>query len=136
MFNINTGQLKMQVFDQYFVNGIARVSNKEIAVGNFKGEILIIDVIEMKIVRRMGSHKNFVWRVKVDMISSSKQLDADLIASASFDKTVKIWEWKSGSLVSSLEGHTEIVRSLELLTESYLLVSGSDDRSLKIWRLV
>ena len=45
-------------------------------------------------------------------------MDADLIATASFDKTVKIWEWKSGSLVSSLEGHTEIVRALEILEES------------------
>lgn len=63
-------------------------------------------------------------------------LDSELIASASFDKTVKIWEWKSGSLVASLEGHTEIVRALDLLEENYLLVSGSDDRSLKIWRLI
>lgn len=47
------------------MNGIARVSNKEIAVGNFKGEIIIINVQESKIIRRMGSHKNFVWRVKV-----------------------------------------------------------------------
>ena len=55
---------KYKIFDSHFVNGIARVSAKEIAVGNFKGEILIINVIDQKITRRMGSHKNFVWRVK------------------------------------------------------------------------
>ena len=55
----------MQVYDTSFVNGLARVSNQEIAVGNFKGEILIINIAEAKITRRMGSHKNFVWRVKV-----------------------------------------------------------------------
>ena len=65
MLNINTGQLKMQVFDSCFVNGLARVSKTEIAVGNFKGEIVIINVPESKITRRMGSHKNFVWRIKV-----------------------------------------------------------------------
>lgn len=85
----------------------------------------------------MGSHKNFVWRVKVlNHQYNHQQLDSELIASASFDKTVKIWEWKSGSLVASLEGHTEIVRTLELLEENHLLVSGSDDRSLKIWKLI
>jgi len=76
----------------------------------------------------MGSHKNFVWRVKA--------LDTDLIATASFDKTVKIWEWKSGSLVSSLEGHTEIIRALEIIEDNYFLISASDDKSLKIWRLI
>lgn len=59
-----------------------------------------------------------------------------MIATASFDKTIKIWEWKSGSLVSSLEGHLDIVRSLEILDENALLVSSSDDKSIKIWRLV
>ena len=55
----------MQVFDSCFVNGLARVSKTEMAVGNFKGEIVIINVQESKITRRMGSHKNFVWRIKV-----------------------------------------------------------------------
>ena len=59
-----------------------------------------------------------------------------MIASASFDKTIKIWEWKSGSLVASLEGHTDIVRSLELLEESGLLISTSDDKSIKGWKLI
>ncbi len=87
----------------------------------------------------MGSHKNFVWRIKVlneNIINIFQTIDADLIATASFDKTVKIWEWKSGSLVASLEGHTEIVRSLEIIEEHFFLISASDDRTIKIWKLV
>ncbi|CAD8053227.1 unnamed protein product [Paramecium primaurelia] len=128
LLNIQTGEMKMQLFDSCFVNGIARVSQNEIAVGNFKGEILIINVTEQKIVRRMGSHKSFLWRIKV--------IDKDLIASASFDKTIKIWEWQSGQLVASLEGHTDIVRSIELIEEIGFLVSTSDDKSIKVWRLI
>lgn len=41
----------------------------------------------------MGSHKSFVWRIKVIILKIFKMIDKDLIASASFDKTIKIWEW-------------------------------------------
>ncbi len=56
------------------------------------------------------------------------------MASASWDKTIKIWNITSnnGTLIRSLNGHTSQVKCLILLPTG-LLASGSDDKTIKIW---
>ena len=58
-----------------------------------------------------------------------------LLASGSFDNTIKIWDsndsntWKC---IQTLEGHTNYVYSVAWNTQGRL-ASGSDDRRIKIW---
>lgn len=53
------------------------------------------------------------------------------IASASFDKSIKIWDGKNGKYVGSLRGHVQSVYSIAWSADSRLLVSGSADSTLK-----
>jgi WD40 repeat protein len=59
-------------------------------------------------------------------------LDGKTIASASDDKTVKLWE-ASGNLLATLEGHTGPVRSVAWSPDGKTVASGSDDRIVKLW---
>ena len=43
------------------------------------------------------------------------------LATASADKTIKIWNIQSGSLIRTLNGHTAAVWSLELLSNGDLV---------------
>jgi WD40 repeat protein len=57
-------------------------------------------------------------------------------ASASADKTVRVWDAASGKCLKVLEGHTDIVRSVAYVDIPYpptRLVSGSDDGTLRVW---
>ncbi len=54
------------------------------------------------------------------------------LASASEDKTIKIWNLKNYSLVRTLVGHSAGVWSLCVLSND-LLASGSNDKTIKIW---
>ncbi|XP_006640993.1 notchless protein homolog 1 [Lepisosteus oculatus] len=59
--------------------------------------------------------------------------DTRLIASASFDKSIKIWDGKTGKYLQSLRGHVSAVYQISWSADSRLLVSGSSDSTLKVW---
>jgi len=54
-----------------------------------------------------------------------------LLASGSQDKTIKIWDLKTGKNVMTLRGHEKGVWCLNFFTDS-LLVSGSYDGTIKV----
>ncbi|TRZ03490.1 hypothetical protein DNTS_000505 [Danionella cerebrum] len=59
--------------------------------------------------------------------------DTRLIASASFDKSIKIWDGKTGKYLTSLRGHVGPVYQVAWSADSRLMVSGSSDSTLKVW---
>uniref|UniRef100_A0A087YJQ8 Notchless protein homolog 1 n=1 Tax=Poecilia formosa TaxID=48698 RepID=A0A087YJQ8_POEFO len=56
-----------------------------------------------------------------------------LLASASFDKSIKIWDGRTGKYLMSLRGHVGSVYQVAWSADSRLLVSGSSDSTLKVW---
>jgi hypothetical protein len=59
--------------------------------------------------------------------------DGRLLASGSDDRTIKLWEVASGSLVRTLSGHTSYVTSVAFSPDGRLLASGSNDETIKLW---
>ncbi|EFN51765.1 hypothetical protein CHLNCDRAFT_56362 [Chlorella variabilis] len=59
--------------------------------------------------------------------------DGRWIASASFDKSVKLWDGVSGTFIATFRGHVGPVYQVAWSADSRLLVSGSKDSTLKLW---
>ena len=59
--------------------------------------------------------------------------DSTRIASASDDRTVKIWDASSGKHLQTLEGHSDHVWSVAFSHDSTRIASASADRTVKIW---
>ncbi|WFD30260.1 ribosome assembly [Malassezia sp. CBS 17886] len=61
--------------------------------------------------------------------------DGRLIASASFDNSVKLWDGRTGRFIANLRGHVASVYRIAWSGDSRMLVSASKDSTLKLWNL-
>jgi WD40 repeat protein len=59
--------------------------------------------------------------------------DGQLLASASHDKTVRVWEMATGACRSVLEGHTDSVSAVVFSADGQLLASASLDETVRVW---
>jgi WD40 repeat protein/transcriptional regulator with XRE-family HTH domain/energy-coupling factor transporter ATP-binding protein EcfA2 len=74
-------------------------------------------------------HDSSVWSVTFSP-------DGARIATASQDKTAKIWGAKTGQLLLTLKGHTDSVNSVIYSPDGKLIATASDDHTAKIWDAV
>jgi WD40 repeat protein len=69
-----------------------------------------------------------------DFVKVLLYLNTSHIASASLDKTIKIWNYENGALLQTLTSHSDQIYSLALFNGG-TLASVSSDRTLKILNL-
>jgi WD40 repeat protein len=61
--------------------------------------------------------------------------DGRYALSASWDKTLKLWEVASGRCLRTFEGHADWVKSVCLSADGQYALSGSADKTLKLWEV-
>ncbi|EPS38319.1 hypothetical protein H072_7926 [Dactylellina haptotyla CBS 200.50] len=59
------------------------------------------------------------------------QFDDAIVATGSYDRTIKIWDLETTAEIRTLRGHTNCVRALQF--DETKLISGSMDNTLKVW---
>lgn len=68
-----------------------------------------------------------------DVYFVAESPDGMMIASASKDRTVRLWNSNTGELIRVLSGHTSEVNCLSFSPDGRTLASASDDRTVRIW---
>ncbi len=59
--------------------------------------------------------------------------DAKLLATASYDRDVLIWDVSSAKIVQTMAGHNDAVYGLSFSPSGKLLATASGDRTVKLW---
>lgn len=78
------------------------------------------------LLKSLTGHTNSVY----SMAFSS---DGHLLASGSFDQTIKLWNVQTRQLLHTLQGHTSNVYGVAFSPDGRLLASGSGDKTIKLW---
>ncbi|KAK4081539.1 uncharacterized protein Triagg1_2280 [Trichoderma aggressivum f. europaeum] len=59
--------------------------------------------------------------------------NSSLIASASKDKTIRLWNVNTGECIEEFKGHSESVKSVVFSHDSLSVLSGSQDTTVRLW---
>jgi WD40 repeat protein len=77
-------------------------------------------------MRSLAGHAEYVTSVAVAP-------DSVTLASASYDKTIRLWNAADGKTVRVLKGHTSWVNSVAFSPDGRRLLSASYDRTARLW---
>ena len=107
------------------VNGVAWSKSGEILASC--GDDKTIRLWQGEEVKVLRGHANPVYAVRWSV--------NDVLASSSFDNTVRLWDPQSGECVYVLSGHTMPIYALSFFPDGAIVASGSMDQTIKFWRV-
>uniref|UniRef100_A0A1A9WBB6 Uncharacterized protein n=1 Tax=Glossina brevipalpis TaxID=37001 RepID=A0A1A9WBB6_9MUSC len=123
----------LELHFQGHVEGITQIrfnsEGNKIASSSLDSTVIIWDLKEtsrcLSYTAQLGRVYGLSWSPK-----------SNLLASCSHNRKVKIWEPKShGGITEEFLAHSKPVRSVDFHPAGTMIITASDDKSLKLWRV-
>jgi len=77
-------------------------------------------------IQILADHESRVWSIAFSP-------DGETLVSGSEDKTIRLWNARTGECQQTLQGHTNWVKSIAISSDGRLVASGSFDQTVKLW---
>lgn len=126
--------LKSSVFNDT-MSGLVSVGfshdGRYFATGAINGEVRLWQTDEIKLLSIWKGYKGHTASGQGFAFSRNNKI----LASASNDYTIKLWNIDSGECFPTLNKHTDKVYSVAFNANDTTLASASEDRSIKIWNV-
>lgn len=93
-----------------------------------RNDINVLDTISQKRSFRLSGHSDAVmW--------AGTSPDNHIIASSSWDRTVKLWDASTGALLRSLTGGTNQSWAAAFSPDGKVIAAGSGDKNVRLWKV-
>lgn len=128
LYNVSSGILFKTLSGH--TNGICYLeilNSQYLASGGYDFKVIIWDLSAYTLKFNLAGHTNYVYSLKL--------LSNNLLASTGFDRTIRIWNWNTGSLIKTINAHSNRIWYALNLLDANILVSGSDDNKLNFWNI-
>jgi WD40 repeat protein len=125
IWSIKTGETKINIKTDSAVRTLKLLSNGfYLACGLGDGKITIHNVSNGSLISTLVGHMSY--------LNDLVQISDSLLASSSWENSIRIWDLTTNSTKFILTGHTSYVYGLKLIS-SDVLASGSLDKTIKFW---
>ena len=127
IIDMKTGRNICNYRNRQITETLAWMHNVPFIVGVLGGDIEIKNPLSGEMVQKFKGQNLFGVR------SIAVSRDDAQIVSGSRNKTVKIWDVRSGKCTQILKGHNNCVNSVAISLDGKTVVSGSWDKTVKVW---
>ena len=107
--------------------GVVKANSSVVVESTSQPQVISNRFIENPL-QTLAGHSDWVWSVAYSP-------DGQTLASGSWDKTIKLWNVKTGNLRQTLTGHSDEVYSVAYSPDGQTLASGSGDNTIKLWNV-
>ncbi|HEX3989223.1 MAG TPA: c-type cytochrome domain-containing protein, partial [Verrucomicrobiae bacterium] len=90
------------------------------------GEIKEWNIADGALVRTIVGHKDAIYALAMSP-------DGAILASGSYDQTIKLWDTATGKELKTLTGHNGAIFGLAFRPDGKILASASADHTVKLW---
>ena len=80
-----------------------------------------------------GNELNLLTGHTRDVISVCFNSDGRILASGSYDDTIRLWDMDTGKFIRKFSGHNSSVYTVAFSLDDRIIVSGSRDEMIKFW---
>lgn len=134
-WNCTTGKRDYTLFDDSETLSLSVSSDSEIiAGGNGDGKISLWSYRNRQFLRTLSD-----WHIPERNMGAIAQLcfvpNSSILISGSGDKTVRVWDAKTGNWKRIINGHEDRVLSVAVSSDGEAIAGGSTDRTIRIWHL-
>ena len=116
-----TGQVNAVAFSGYGESLFAAAGENALL-----GEVGEFRVADGQLLRKLQGHHDAI-------LSLALSPDGKLLATGSYDQTIRIWDTATGQELQTLTGHNGGVFGLSFRPDGRVLASASSDRTVKLW---
>jgi WD40 repeat protein len=133
-FDTKTWQKKIANLDEFKEKNLSLFGwkvifspdEKLVAVGNYYGEVILLDSDKLNIIKVIRNHQA---NVKTLGFSANGKI----LATGSWDRTVKFFDVESGNLINELKGHFAGIHEIAFSPNGKILATASGDFNVNLW---
>lgn len=136
VWNMNDSRKSLRTLVEHtdYVKALTCVPNG-VASGSLDGRVLVWDLVTGNVRLECGAEVEEGQSRNGSVYCMSGSVEGNILVSGSTDKTISVWDVRTGDRVVHLRGHSDSVRCLTMKYDGRLMLSGGTDSTVKLWDL-